>query len=102
MTAAGGTNFGGISTAITGPAGLSTLSGLAVGVIKGTISFGGTDFLNIGALLRALQSETGVNILSTPQILTTDNQKAEIVVGENVPIITGQNISTGGNVQNFR
>jgi general secretion pathway protein D len=40
-----------------------------------------------------------VNIISTPQILTTDNQKAEIVVGENVPIITGQNISTGGNVQ---
>ncbi|MEE8423214.1 MAG: type II secretion system secretin GspD [Thermodesulfobacteriota bacterium] len=99
VTAAGGTNFGGMSTAITGPAGLSTLSGLAVGVLKGTISFGGTDFLNIGALLRALQSETGVNILSTPQILTTDNQKAEIVVGENVPIITGQNISTGGNIQ---
>jgi general secretion pathway protein D len=95
----GGSQFGTLGSALTGPAGLSTLSGLAVGVVKGSFSFGGTEFLNIGALLRAIQSEAGVNILSTPQILTTDNQKAEIVVGENVPIITGQNTSTGGNVQ---
>ena len=42
------------------------------------------------ALLRALQSDADVNVLSTPNILTTDNQKAEILVGENVPFITGQ------------
>ena len=93
---AGGTNFGGIGTFATqGPVGLT---GLAIGVVKGTFKFGGKDFLNVGALLRALQSDTEVNILSTPQILTSDNQKAEIVVGENRPFITGQSQSVGGNV----
>ncbi len=94
--AAGGTNFGGIGTfATTGPVGLT---GLAVGVVKGTFKFAGQEFLNIGALLRALQTDTDVNILSTPQILTSDNQKAEIVVGENRPFPTGQSQTVGGNV----
>jgi general secretion pathway protein D len=92
---AGGTNFGGISTLATqGPVGLT---GLAVGIIKGTFEFQGNKFLNIGALLRALQSDSDVNILSTPQLLTSDNQKAEIVVGQNIPITTGQSQTTGGN-----
>jgi general secretion pathway protein D len=94
--AAGGTNFGGIGTfATTGPVGLT---GLAIGVVKGTFKFAGQEFLNIGALLRALQTDTNVNILSTPQILTSDNQKAEIVVGENRPFPTGQSQTVGGNV----
>lgn len=94
--AGGGTNFGGIGTFATqGPIGLT---GLAIGVVKGTFKFAGQEFLNIGALLRALQSDTDVNILSTPQILTSDNQKAEIVVGENRPFITGQSQTVGGNV----
>jgi general secretion pathway protein D len=48
-------------------------------------------------VLTALQSRDDVNILSTPQILTSDNQKAEIVVGENRPFPTGQSQTTGGN-----
>jgi general secretion pathway protein D len=96
LQAAGGTNFGGIGTfATTGPTGLT---GLAVGVVKGTFKFAGQEFLNIGALLRALQTDTDINILSTPQILTSDNQKAEIVVGENRPFPTGQSQTVGGNV----
>jgi len=92
---AGGTNFGGITSfAATGPVGLT---GLAVGIIKGTFEFQGNKFLNVGALLRALQSDSDVNILSTPQLLTTDNQKAEIIVGQNIPITTGQSQTTGGN-----
>jgi general secretion pathway protein D len=57
----------------------------------------GTEFLNIGALLRALQTDSDVNVLSTPNILTSDNQKAEIMVGQNVPFTTGQmqNATTG-------
>ena len=43
----------------------------------------------MGALLRALQTDGDVNVLSTPNILTTDNQKAEIMVGENVPVCEG-------------
>ncbi len=95
----GGTNFGTIGTAAAGPEGLAAISGLVVGVVKGSFSFGGQEFLNIGALLRAIQSESGINILSTPQLLTTDNQEAEIVVGENVPLITTRTVSSGGNIE---
>lgn len=96
--AIGGTNFGGIGNAmVNGPAALATTNGLAVAAVKGTFTFKGIDYLNIGALLRAVQSDADVNVLSTPNILTTDNQKAEIMVGQNVPFVTGQtqNATTG-------
>ena len=96
VTSFGGTNFGGIGAATTGPEGFANILGLAVGIVKGTFTFRGVEFLNIGALVRALQSESDVNILSTPNILTTDNQKAEIMVGENVPFITGKSQGAGG------
>lgn len=94
----GGTNFGNIAAAASGPVGLATLNGLNVGAVKGTFTYDGRQFLNIGALLHALQSDGDVNVLSTPNILTSDNQKAEIMVGENVPFKTGQsqNAATGG------
>jgi len=95
VTSFGGSNFGGIGAATTGPEAFANILGLAVGIVKGTFSYGGVEYLNIGALVRALQSESDVNILSTPNILTTDNQKAEIMVGENVPFITGKSQVTG-------
>jgi general secretion pathway protein D len=55
-----------------------------------------SDNVNIGAVLTALLSLTDVNVLSTPQILTTHNQKARIVVGQNVPFVTGSSQTTGG------
>lgn len=92
----GGTNFGGITTfASQGPIGLT---GLALGVVKGTFKFGNNTYFNIGGLLRALQSDSDVNLLSTPQLLTSDNQKAEIIVAQNVPFPTGQSQTVGGNV----
>ena len=99
MVGIGGTNFGGIGNAmVNGPAALASTSGLAVAAVKGTFTFKGTEYLNIGALLRAVQTDAEVNVLSTPNILTTDNQKAEIMVGQNVPFKTGQtqNATTGG------
>lgn len=54
--------------------------------------------VNVRALLKALQSSSDVNVLSTPQILTSDNQKAEIVVAQNVPFPGSQSQSVGGNV----
>ena len=69
---------------------LSLGSGLSVGV--GQFA---ADQLGIGALLRALASDAATNIISTPSLLTMDNQQAEIVVGQNVPFITGQYASTG-------
>lgn len=60
---------------------------------------GSTDLL---ALIDLLQATSGANILSTPNLLTTDNTAAEISVGENVPFITGSfsNTGGGGNVEN--
>lgn len=97
-TGFGGTNFGGIGAAVSGPEALASLSGMAAGVVQGTFKFGSKEYLNVGALVRALQTEGDVNVLSTPHLLTTDNQRAEIVVGENVPFITGQSQTTGGTI----
>lgn len=98
ITGFGGTNFGNMAAAVSGPAALAGISGMAAGVVKGTFTFGGVEFMNVGALVTALQSAGDINVLSTPHLLTTDNQKAEIVVGENVPFVTGQSQTTGGNV----
>ena len=98
ITPLGGTNFGNIGNVVVGgPAAFGSMNGLAIGAIKGTFRYNGQDFLNIGALLRALQTDGDVNVLSTPNILTTDNQKAEIMVGQNVPFTVGQtqNATTG-------
>jgi general secretion pathway protein D len=51
--------------------------------------------LNFGVLLRALTGNSGSNVLSTPSLVTLDNQEAEIVVGQNVPFLTGQYTNTG-------
>jgi len=49
----------------------------------------------MSALITALASTTGTNILSTPNLITLDNEEARIVVGQNVPIITGSYAQTG-------
>jgi len=77
-------------------------SGLVVGVVDGTISFGGKEFLNLAALLRALETKTDANVLSTPNILTMDNEEAEIIVGENVPFVTGTQQTTAGLANPFQ
>jgi len=46
--------------------------------------------VGLGALARALASDDSANILSMPNLLTLDNEEAEIVVGQNVPFVTGQ------------
>jgi general secretion pathway protein D len=53
---------------------------------------------NLGVLARLLETEATANILSTPNILTLDNEEAKIVVGSNVPFITGQYAQTATGV----
>lgn len=53
-----------------------------------------------GALIQALNSVSDANLLSTPSIMTLDNQEAKIVVGQNVPFITGSTGTTGSGVTN--
>ena len=56
-------------------------------------------FPSIAAVIKAFRQETGVNILSTPQILTLDNEEAEIKVGRTIPFVTRQEqTTTTGNV----
>lgn len=73
---------------------LSNLPSIGAGSFLGLGRFSNSGF-NFGMLLRALASDTNANILSTPSLLTLDNQEAEIKVGQNVPFITGQYSSTG-------
>jgi len=89
----GGTNFGNNTQNIVGlsqnPATIGR--GLNVGVVRGTINIPGVgEILNLGVLVRALEADSNANILSTPTLLTVDNEEAKIVIGENVPFITGQ------------
>lgn len=51
--------------------------------------------LNWGAFIRSLASDGSTNILSTPSLVTMDNEEAEIVVGQNVPFVTGVYSTTG-------
>jgi len=95
----GGTNLGGRGTGsniIDAAANLTTLGqGLNIGVVSGTITIPGFgEVLNLGMLARALESDANANILSTPNLLTMDNEEAKIVVGQNVPFITGQYTTT--------
>jgi general secretion pathway protein D len=93
----GGTNFGsnnniiGASTNIMGVG-----NGLNVGVVSGTTTLPGIGtVLNLGVLAHALANDTNANILSAPNLMTLDNEEAKIVVGQNVPFITGSYAQTG-------
>ena len=49
----------------------------------------------MSALVRALETATGTNVLSTPNLITLDNEEARIIVGRNIPILTGSYAQTG-------
>jgi len=101
----GGTNFPGTSNpgilnvATGGTAGISALansSGLSIGISKGTVNIPGVgQILNLGLLARALEKEADGNVLSTPNLMTLDNEEAKIVIGQNVPFLTGSYSNTG-------
>ncbi len=89
------TGSGIVSTATT-PSNLASEAGLALGFVSGSVTLaGGQKVIGLSALARALQSVSGVNVLSTPDLLTLDNTEAKIMVGQNVPFVTGS-YSTGG------
>ncbi|MFB3926768.1 MAG: type II secretion system secretin GspD, partial [Syntrophales bacterium] len=69
-------------------------SGFSFGILGGGITIGGITFPTIGAALQAIQQDQDIHILSTPQILTMDNEDAEIRVGQNVPYLTRQDTAT--------
>jgi general secretion pathway protein D len=96
----GGTNFGGAGTNIidvgksfgsaTGPA---VGTGLNIGIVRDS---------NLGALARAMQTDSKANILSTPNLTMLDNEEAKIIIGKNVPFITGSQMGTTANPNPFQ
>jgi len=98
-----GTNFPGsgnildLTAAVSG--GTSGLTAESAGLVPNGLNIGFAkkigSFWTLGALAKFLETETGANILSTPNLVALDNEEAKIVVGRNVPFITGQFTSTG-------
>ncbi|GMU42976.1 MAG: type II secretion system secretin GspD [Xanthomonadales bacterium] len=104
----GGTNFpgstgnGGIFGIAQNPAALATAGGLNLGYILGSAQLPGSDteFVRIGALVKALTGDSATNILSTPSTVTLDHQEAILSVGQEVPFLTGQYAATGASQVN--
>jgi general secretion pathway protein D len=63
-------------------------AGFSLGIFSELLDIGGIKFPGISALIQAYKKDKDVNILSTPQILTTDNEEATITVGKNIPYLT--------------
>jgi general secretion pathway protein D len=113
QTVFGGTNFNttigsnilglasGLSSASTDPL-AAVGAGLNLGLIRGTLKIPGTtiEIANLQVLARALEGDSGANVLSTPNVLTLDNEEAKIVVGQNVPFVTGSYTPTAGSATN--
>lgn len=79
-----------LSSALAGGAVNAPGQGLNIALLK---NYGGTYAL--AAVARILQSQTNTNIVSTPNLITLDNEEAKIIVGSNVPFVTGQFTNTG-------
>ena len=100
----GGTNYAGTDNIVnltaainqgrTGLASLAVPAGLNFGVLQKV-----GDLWNIGALARFLETKANANILATPNMVALDNEEAKIVVGQNVPFITGS-FTTGASGAN--
>jgi len=79
-----------ISSALSAATGSASVlpPGFSVGVFGESITVGGIVFPTIAAVINAYKKDSDAHILSTPQILTTDNETAKITVGKNVPYLT--------------
>ncbi|SFC15799.1 type II secretion system secretin GspD [Collimonas sp. OK412] len=103
----GGTGFTGTNTGITSGNLFNTAIGQAIntGTTTSVPTVGSglqlgifrqiAGKIGLGALASALNSTTGSNVLSMPNLLTLDNEEAKIIVGQNVPFVTGSTLTTG-------
>ncbi len=95
------------TTATTTATGITTAlgalkSGLNIGVLGQTITMDGVQFANVQAFIQALAVDQKANILSTPQLLTLNNEEAEVLVGSNIPYTTSVRLDSAGNpITNF-
>lgn len=96
--ASGNTNIIGASAAVNAALGAAALGTaaptLGLGLNIGSITNFGSN-LAFSSLLRAISTISGANVLSTPNLMTLDNEEARIIVGQNIPIVTGSYAQTG-------
>ena len=87
---------GSIGSVAADPTGLANVPGLSIAMLGPETVIGGKPVRSIAGLAHALEEDTNANILSTPNLLTLDNTEAKIIVGQNVPFVTGSYASTNG------
>lgn len=91
-----GGGFGGASDSgypnigrVISPSGVGSLpAGFSVAAFGEAIEIGGVLYPNVAAIVQAFKKDKNVNLLSTPQIMTTDNEEATITVGKNIAYLT--------------
>ncbi len=76
-------------------------SGFSLGLFGEAIEIAGVSFPSIAAIVQAYKKDQDVNILSTPQLLTTDNQEASITVGKNIPFQTTTSTTNNDTYNSF-
>jgi len=95
----------GYSSVIPSVAGLSVAAplppGFSMGVFSETLTIGNFVFPNLGAVIQAYKKDKDAHILSTPQILTTDNEEATITVGKNLPFQTRTSTTNNDTYNSF-
>ena len=105
-TPIGATNFPGFGPGVVqlagaasggGDTGIDPSSLIAEGITIGVGRLSDTG-VSFAAILRALEGDADTNIISTPSLVTTDNEEASLNVGQEVPFVTGSFTNTGGNI----
>jgi general secretion pathway protein D len=93
---------GGFAPGIPSSPGDILQGGLSLGMLTDPVEIAGITVSNITAIINAVKTDDDFRILSTPQVLTTDNEEARIVVGENRPFQTRSTTDdSGGTFESF-
>uniref|UniRef100_UPI002361C268 type II secretion system secretin GspD n=1 Tax=Pseudomonas asplenii TaxID=53407 RepID=UPI002361C268 len=97
-----GANLGGAGIVTTAKNSIDALpQGLSVGVVRGSVNIPGVgQVMDLKVLARALKSKGGSNVLSTPNLLTLDNEVASIFVGQTIPFVSGSYVTNGSSSSN--
>ncbi len=93
-----GDDYSSLSGLVTPPIG-TLPSGFSLGVFSEMINISGIMFPSIAAIIEVYKKDKDIQIISTPQLLTTDNQEAKIYVGKNIPFQTKS--TAEGGVQTY-
>ncbi|QXI25910.1 type II secretion system secretin GspD [Pseudomonas vanderleydeniana] len=97
-----GANLGNTGIVTTAKTSIDALpQGLNIGVVRGAVDIPGIGrVMDLKMLARALKSKGGSNVLSTPNLLTLDNEVASIFVGQTIPFVSGSYVTNGSNSSN--